>query len=119
MLPPAIAAHRLLGNGASSLLVTPLAEVDWWCAPDLDAAPLLWSLLDPAGGRAAFLDARPVEADEAPAGVTTTTTLSVAGTRIVVRDGLLPVEGGGSALVHLQTGGALDRATWRHVPHRR
>ena len=50
--PPAIGAHRLLGNGRSAALVTPAAEVDWWCAPTLDAPPILWSLLDPERARA-------------------------------------------------------------------
>jgi hypothetical protein len=41
----AISAHRLLGSGRSLALVTPAGEVDWWCAPEPDSPPLLWSLL--------------------------------------------------------------------------
>nr|MBA2529213.1 hypothetical protein [Euzebyales bacterium] len=41
-----IAAHRLLGDGRAVALVRPDATVDWWCAPQVDGTPLLWSLLD-------------------------------------------------------------------------
>ncbi|MEX2659518.1 MAG: glycoside hydrolase family 15 protein, partial [Acidimicrobiales bacterium] len=100
-LPPAIGAHRLLGDGRSSALLTPEAEVDWWCAPALDSPPILWSLLDPAGARAWWPGTRLVDGVTGPAGATARTTLSREGARIEVWDGLLPVRDGGSALVRL------------------
>ena len=100
-LPPAIGAHRLLGDGRSSALVTPDATIDWWCAPALDSPPLLWSLLDPGGGKAWWPGTRRVDGEGRPAGSTTRTTLSLGRTRIEVRDALLPVAEGGSALVRL------------------
>ncbi len=105
---PAIGEHRLLGNGHSCALVTPAATVDWWCAPDVDSTPLLWSLLDGDGGRAEWVGARMVERAEEPAGPTTRTTLAVDGARVEVWDGLVAVAGGGSALVRLvrRVGGA-------------
>ena len=107
-LPPAIGSHRLLGDGRGSALVTPGGEVDWWCAPTFDAPPLLWSLLDPAGARASWAGSRLVEASPQPAGPTTRTTLALGRARIEVWDALLPVAGGGSALVRLVR--ALDGA---------
>ena len=99
--PPAIGAHRLLGNGRSAALVTPGAEVDWWCAPTLDAPPVLWSLLDPGGARAAWPGARLVDAATAPAGPATRTTLALGRARIEVWDGLLASGADGSALIRL------------------
>ena len=55
---PAISAHRMLGDGTSTALLRPGGEVDWWCAPELDDPPLLWSLLDPAGSAARWLGVR-------------------------------------------------------------
>jgi len=43
---PAISAHRLLSDGRSTALIRPDGEVDWWCGPNMDSTPLLWSLLD-------------------------------------------------------------------------
>ena len=42
--PPPIGAHRLLGSGRSIALLLPEGEVDWWCAPEPDDPPLLWSV---------------------------------------------------------------------------
>ncbi len=100
-LPPAIGAHRLLGDGRSSALVTPDAEIDWWCAPSLDATPVLWSLLDPAGARARWPGTRLVERTADPAGSSTRTTLAIGRIRVEVWDGLIGITGGGSALVRL------------------
>jgi hypothetical protein len=38
-----------------------------WCAPELDSAPVCWSLLDPGGGHAAFRDVRYVRCSAEPA----------------------------------------------------
>ncbi|HEV2810986.1 MAG TPA: glycoside hydrolase family 15 protein [Acidimicrobiales bacterium] len=100
-LPPAIGSHRVLGDGRSTLLLTPDAEVDWWCAPSLDSPPVLWSLLDPGGARATWRGTRLVRAAAEPAGPASRTTLALGRTRIEVWDGLLPINGGGSALVRL------------------
>ncbi len=99
--PPPSGSHRVLGDGRSSALLTPGAEVDWWCAPSLDSPPVLWSLLDPGGARAGWPGARLVEAAAEPAGPSTRTTLALGRTRIEVWDGLLPISGDGSALVRL------------------
>jgi hypothetical protein len=108
-LPPAIAAHRLVSNGRSAALVRPDAEVDWWCAPDFDAAPLAWSLLDPDGGSARWRCTRTVVSDDGPAGPSTRTTIRTDGGRVECRDGLVDVAGGGVALVRLVR--ALDGPT--------
>ena len=51
---PTIADHRLLGDGRSVALLQHDGTVDWWCAPEPDDPPLLWSLLDPDGPSAGF-----------------------------------------------------------------
>ncbi|MDP8953924.1 MAG: glycoside hydrolase family 15 protein [Actinomycetota bacterium] len=91
----------MLADGRSSALLTPGAEVDWWCAPSLDSRPVLWSLLDPGGARATWPGARFVAAAAEPAGPSSRTTLVLGRVRIEVWDGLLPISGGGSALVRL------------------
>lgn len=93
MNAPPIGAHRLVGDGRSLALVTQDGEVDWWCAPELDDPPLLWSLLDPEGAAARWLDARPVAAEGRPAGPVVETVLMVGGRRIRCRDGLVRLDG--------------------------
>ncbi len=66
--PPAIGAHRLLGDGASTALVRPDGEIDWWCAPEMDGTPALWSLLDAGGAAARWQGVRMARADGVPAG---------------------------------------------------
>lgn len=97
---PPIDAHRLLSDGRSTALLTPLAEIDWWCWPRMHSSPLAWSLLDRDGGKAWFVDAQLAQADEAPAGPTTRTTLRVGGVTIEVWDGMLACDDG-SDLVRL------------------
>lgn len=75
--------------------------MDWWCAPSLDSPPVFWSLLDRGGACATWRGARLVDTAGAPAGPSSRTTLALGRTRIEVWDGLLPIRGGGSALVRL------------------
>jgi hypothetical protein len=86
---PPIEAHRLLSDGRGAALVTPAAEIDWWCGPRFDSAPRLWSLVDRAGAGARIGDARPIEHSDEPAGATTRTRIETDGTRVEVRDGLV------------------------------
>lgn len=98
---PAIGAHRLLGDGSTTALLTPLGEIDWWCAPTFDAEPLLWSLLDLDGGRSRWRGTRVVASGDAPAGPALRTTLAIAGRRIECCDALLVRPGRGSALARM------------------
>lgn len=94
-IPYAISAHRLVSSGRSAALVRPDGEVDWWCAPDLDSPPVLWSLIDPADGPSArWVGTRMVRASDAVAGPTARTTLALdGGGRFTCWDGLLDVDG--------------------------
>ena len=107
---PSISAHRVLAGGRTALLLRPDAEVDWWCAPDLDSPPLCWSLLDAGGGRASFPGVRYASGSDAPAGPTARTVLVSGCGRVEVRDGLLERSGHHPALVRLVRGcdGDLD-----------
>ncbi len=102
--PPPIGAHRLIGDGRSAALVRPGGEIDWWCAPDLDSPPLLWSLLDPAGAAARWLDVRQHRAAAIPAGSGTRTVLQGPRGRIECLDGLLRQGSGPPALARLVRG---------------
>jgi hypothetical protein len=104
--PPPIAAHRLISDGRSAALVRADGEIDWWCAPRVDSPPLLWSLLDPEGGFVRWRGARMVQADDAPAGLSTRTVLRFEGGRVECRDAVVSVDGG-AALVRLVR--SLDR----------
>ena len=97
---PPLGALRLLGDGRSAALLTPSAEVLWWCAPDFDDQPLCWRLLDPTGGTAAFPGLDVVDADHAPAGASATTLLRDEAGTVEVRDALLS-RGEGLLLVRL------------------
>lgn len=105
--PPAIGEHRLLSDGRATALLRPDGEVDWWCAPDVDSPPVLWSLLDPAGAAARWVGARMAWRSQEPAGPTARTVLVTDESRIECWDGLLPGEDGATALVRLVR--ALDR----------
>ena len=95
---PPIEGHRLIGDGRSAFLLRPDAEIDWWCAPDFDSAPLCWSLLDRAGGAARFRDVRYSSRSTEPAGRTARTLLMAGCGRVEVWDGLLPApQSGGEA----------------------
>ncbi len=97
---PPIGAHRLLADGRTAALVAPEGTVRWWCVPDVDAEPVLWSLLDPAGAAARWPGARLVEHDPAPAGPATRTVLDQGDVRFECRDGIL-ARAGASVLVRL------------------
>ncbi len=90
---PAIGAHRLLGDGTSTALLRPDGEIDWWCAPELDSAPVLWSLLDPAGAAARWRGVRMAGPDDGPAGAVLRTLLRHPSGRLECRDGLCVTEG--------------------------
>src|SRR6476620_645126 len=90
---PALESLRLLSDGRSSALLGPAAEVHWWCRPRFDSPPICWSLLDPRGGTARWLDASHAGSDGEPAGPTTRTLLRVGFTgRVEVWDGLVASE---------------------------
>ena len=88
-----VAAHRLLGSGRSLALVTPWGEVDWWCAPEPDSPPLLWSLLDADGACARWVDAAMVSVEGPPAGPAVDGVVRVGERRVRCRDGLVEVDG--------------------------
>ena len=131
--PPPLGSHRLLGQGAGAALIRPDGEVDWWCPDRFDSEPIVWSLLDPAGGRSRWCGATAAAWDACPAGPTARTTVRVDGCRVELWDGLVR-HGGGSALVRLarpeqtsvtlrhalRIGGfdAMPPATWRVEPGR-
>ena len=104
MTSPPIAAHRLLGDGTSTALLRPGGELDWWCAPELDDPPLLWSLLDPEGASARWLDVRLSSSAGRAAGPALTTQLQSPRGRIECRDGLHCEDDRGSTLVRLVRG---------------
>ena len=90
---PPIGGHRLLSNGRSVALLTATAEIDWWCAPDFDSPPLLWSLLDHRGAAARWLGARYASTTGRPAGPGAKGVIVIDGTRVAYRDGLIDVDG--------------------------
>ena len=116
-----LSAHRLLGGGRSLALVTAWGEVDWWCAPEPDSPPLLWSLLGSGGACSRWADARYVGLDANPAGPAVEGILRVGERRIRCRDGLADVDGaiclvrlvrseeGAVDLVHQAAVGGFDR----------
>ena len=67
----------------------PRAEVDWWCAPEFDSSPLVWSLLDGAGASARWCGVEEVERSPEPAGPVVRTLLRGDGGRIECRDALV------------------------------
>jgi len=97
---PDLGSLRLIGGGPSLALLQPDASVLWWCAPDIDDAPLCWQLLDPDGGVAYFPGQQMYEASTAPAGRSARTLLRRDTTILEVVDAVVPL-GGGVALVRL------------------
>ena len=91
-----VSSYRVLTGDRGSALLGPLAEVDWWCAPDVDSRPVLWSLLDPRGASARWCGVRLVGRSEEPAAAAARTVMRHRGTRVECRDALL-----GTTLVRL------------------
>jgi hypothetical protein len=109
---PALHAHRLLGHGTSAALVGNDGTIRWWCAPRFDSPALLWSLLDPAGAAARWVDVRFVDADPTPAGPIVSTIVDIDGERVSLRDGLVRLDSGVALLRLARTAGA--PRTMRH-----
>ena len=78
-----------MSNGRSTALVGAAAEVDWWCGPEVDSRPLLWSLLDPTGAAARWPDVEQVDRSEAPTGPVVRTVLRRNGSTVECRDALV------------------------------
>lgn len=97
---PPLGAHRLLGEGRGAALIRLDGEIDWWCPDRFDAAPALWSLLDPRGGRSAWQDAEIAAWEGGPAGPTTRTVVRIHGRRVRLWDGVVNL-GDGSVIVRL------------------
>ncbi|GAC1607847.1 MAG: glycoside hydrolase family 15 protein [Mycobacteriales bacterium] len=104
MTSPPIAAHRLLGDGSSTALLRPAGEVDWWCAPEMDDPPVLWSLLDGDGAAARWVDVRLASSSGRAAGPALDTVLHTARGRLECRDGLHCAGDRGSSLIRLVRG---------------
>lgn len=98
---PAIGAHRLLGDGTSTALLRPDGEINWWCAPELDSTPVLWSLLDPDGAAARWQGVRMAGAGDEPAGAVLRTLLRHRSGRLECRDGLHTEADGAPGLIRL------------------
>ena len=79
----------MLSNGRSAALIGTAACVDWWCGPEMDSPPLLWSLLDPAGAAARWSGAEEIERSREPTGPVVRTVLRVGDARIECRDALV------------------------------
>ncbi len=101
---PPIAAHRLLGDGSATALLRPGGEVDWWCAPDMDSPPVLWSLLDRDGAAARWLGLRMSASAGRAAGPVLDTVLHGPSGRVETRDALHCKDDRGSTLIRLVRG---------------
>jgi hypothetical protein len=125
-----LSSLRLASCGRSAALVTDRAEVCWLVAPEIDATPGLWSLLDPGGAAARWLGASPAQADEDEpprVGPVVRESIRIGGELVQTLDGLLEVDDGvvlirlvrtaidGVRLDHAVTLGGLEapRVTWR------
>jgi hypothetical protein len=97
---PSLGSHRLLGEGLGAALIRPDGEIDWWCPDRFEAEPLMWSLLDPNGGRSRWCGASIASWDGCPAGPTSHTTVRVDGQRVRLWDGLV-TSGDHSVLIRL------------------
>ena len=101
---PPIAAHRLMGDGSATALLRPAGEVDWWCAPNMDDPPVLWSLLDADGAAARWLGVRLSASSGRTAGPVLDTVLHGKTGRIETKDALHCADDRGSTLVRLVRG---------------
>ena len=101
-LPPDLGSLRVIGDGRTAALLTASGEVTWWCAPELDSTPVLWSLLDPAAGAAACWDGVvPVDTVGPVASPCLRTVVRCGTERVECLDGLLLGPDGRPALVRL------------------
>ncbi len=58
--------YAAIGEGRSVALIAPDGAIDWWCAPNLDSAPLFDRLLDPEiGGFFQIVPAAPFRTERA------------------------------------------------------
>jgi len=58
--------YAAIGEGRSVALIAPDGTIDWWCAPNLDSAPLFDRLLDPEiGGFFQIVPAAPFRTERA------------------------------------------------------
>ncbi|MFN2452073.1 MAG: glycoside hydrolase family 15 protein, partial [Candidatus Dormibacteria bacterium] len=96
-----IGEHRILGDGTSTALIRPDGEVDWWCAPEIDSPPALWSLLDGSGAAARWLGCEPLSTAGPPAGPSLHTVVAHGGQRVELWDGLHCEDDRGSALIRM------------------
>lgn len=90
---PPIGRHRLLGDGTTTALLQPDGTVDWWCAPEMDSPPLLWSLLDPAGTASRYLDAHLRTEPGEAVGPSLTSGLRIRSVAVEALDGLVTRDG--------------------------
>ena len=101
-VPLDLGSLRVIGDGRSAALLTAAGEVTWWCGPELDSRPVLWSLLDPAAGAAARWDgAVPVDTVGPVASPCLRTVVRCGTERVECLDGLLLAPDGQPALVRL------------------
>ena len=112
---PPIAAHRLLGDGASTALLRPNGEIDWWCVPVMDDPPILWSLLDAEGAAMRWLGCRSATAAGRIAGPVLSSRLQSPRGPIQTRDSLLRKEGCPTTLVRLVRGLDQDLDMWHEM----
>ncbi len=112
---PSVAAHRLLGDGSATALLRPGGEVDWWCAPQLDDPPVLWSLLDADGAAARWVDVRLSASAGRAAGPVLDSVLRSDRGRVETSDALHCEDDRGSTLVRLVRGVDEDLDLWHEI----
>jgi hypothetical protein len=83
----------MLGGDGMAALLAPDGAVEWWCTPRLDSPPVLWRLLDDAGGAAVWRGAKPIDAIGGPASPCARTVVEVEGEPVACWDALLRVRG--------------------------
>jgi hypothetical protein len=128
-----LSSLRLASCGRAAALVTDRAEVCWLVAPEIDAVPALWSLLDREGAAARWVGAHPVTepgGGHPPVGPVVRAVVEIDGRRVDTLDGLFVVDDGvvlvrlvrlvrsapdGPAIEHAIELGGLDSAKvgWR------